>query len=92
MFDDDEVSSAMDVKERSKILRENPNWGPEFSDFAAAPQKVGASDMISLDPTFTLKALSELHTLTKSKILLLEASNGHAMRAPCVKNASEVCA
>jgi elongation factor 2 len=40
MFDDDEVSAGMDVKDRSKIFRENPAWGEEFTDFAAAPQKV----------------------------------------------------
>ena len=40
MFEENELSSAMDVKERSKILNESSQWWPEFNVFAAAPQKI----------------------------------------------------
>jgi elongation factor 2 len=40
MFDDDEVNPSMDLKERSKIMRENEHWGESFADVAAAPQKI----------------------------------------------------
>jgi elongation factor 2 len=40
MFDDDQVNPGMDPKERSRIMREDPNWGPNFQDVAAAAQKI----------------------------------------------------
>merc|ERR1719223_2184501 len=50
MFDDEEIGPAMDIKERSKMLREHPAFG---WDEASTPQKMFDDEEIG--PTMDIK-------------------------------------